>query len=189
MLPALESPLSCSLPSTRLPSRPSIWCSMLTWSWYVSNGVRLVAGLEKLGYTLGPLNHLCALTTHQMMIIVIGPPYTRTVQFMPDGLEDRQKPSAQVTTSQTLTPDQSPSSSEASGSAPWEPQTHKPHYLYTCWSGPNSKVQPWIDCRRRRRGWRWGLWKRQRRQQQQWRTARRPRVCRRKQGGSWGCRA
>ena len=29
------------------------------------------------------------------MIIVIGPPYTRTVQFMPDGLEDRQKPSAQ----------------------------------------------------------------------------------------------
>ena len=32
MLPALESPLSFSLPTTTLPSRPSIWCSMLTWS-------------------------------------------------------------------------------------------------------------------------------------------------------------
>ncbi len=35
---------------------------------------------------LGPLNHFRALTTHQMRMNIIGPPYTRHVQFMPVAL-------------------------------------------------------------------------------------------------------
>ena len=53
MLPALESPLSFSLPSTTVPSRPSIWCSMLTWSKHMYQHIlsRIVAGLgEESGY-------------------------------------------------------------------------------------------------------------------------------------------
>ena len=36
--------------------------------------------------TFGPLNHLCALTTHQIQTRTMGPPYTTHVQFITSAL-------------------------------------------------------------------------------------------------------
>jgi len=39
--------------------------------------------------TFGPLYHFRALTAYQMIAPSIGPPYTRHVQFISDGLQQR----------------------------------------------------------------------------------------------------